>query len=293
MGRDGTDIPRFVSWRSYHPLSSDQMSEAYPTLPPRFSEKDNPRRLRLHGLNAKLDARVNYNHHVAYLVDDQDEQGDASDQAARLVVSLCQGFKNIRVKAGNTTTAARKPNGWTGLVLGCQPGWYIERCLLQRADSNADLVERIISFLKIGLVEQSQVTALRCSSSHQGGEGRSMHGPLIRTHHSWWISSGGRNDSAGFAEYVEYQLAEQSVRCEFASIRIPKLPEGPLSVRVFHLETRSDLFGDAFVRSSPNFTTLDTDHVQEFQIVPPIEAQSVRVVCTENAANGAFESIGY
>merc|ERR1711908_214287 len=113
----------------------------------------------------------------------------------------------------------------------------------------------------------------------------------MREHGTWWISGlteEAKSDfvprsklSREFREYVEYKLGASAVRCDTVSIRIPSMPSGPLSVREFHVEV-PDACGD-FTRASTTFVTRDTDDVQEFGIVPPLETQFVRVVCTRNA----------
>mmetsp|Transcript_300 Transcript_300/g.331 ORF Transcript_300/g.331 Transcript_300/m.331 type:complete len:94 (+) Transcript_300:3-284(+) len=67
---------------------------------------------------------------------------------------------------------------------------------------------------------------------------------------------------------------------------IPPLPQGPLSVRKFHLEvsdTSAEMEGPWTV-ATEELTTLDSQDVQEWSIDPPIESRFVRIVCRENAA---------
>ena len=87
-------------------------------------------------------------------------------------------------------------------------------------------------------------------------------------------------------------------RLNFIGMEIPPMPQGPLSVRKWHVEVPavageddcagSDC-GSGWKVASEQFTTLDREGLQEFALVPPIEAATVRVVCTENALAGSEE----
>ena len=92
---------------------------------------------------------------------------------------------------------------------------------------------------------------------------------------------------------MQYSLGPVVRRCEFVSIRIPALPSGPLSVPKLHLEVPDPADPAVYKRATPDLTTLDTDEMQEFAVIPPLETQYVRVVCTENAAGFGFPSIGF
>ena len=95
-----------------------------------------------------------------------------------------------------------------------------------------------------------------------------------------------------FDEYVEYALGPSMRRCSTVAIRIPSLPAGPLSVRSFHLEVPNE--AGIFERVTHDFVTLDTDEMQRFAVVPPLETTLVRVVCTSNAAQTlGFNCIGF
>lgn len=100
-----------------------------------------------------------------------------------------------------------------------------------------------------------------------------------------------KEDIDAFEEYVEYSFGGMR-RCSTVSMRIPALPSGPLSARSFHLQVKNE---DAvFCRVTDDFITIDTDQMQEFAIVPPLEMHCLRVVCTTNAAQAVgLRSIGF
>ena len=265
---------------------------SYPQVPRRPADIKGTR-LRLRNLQAKSE----YNNHLVELLPPEQQP---EPTAGRIAVALCCGFKSITVKPENTHAAPLKVAPWHGLQYGCVPEWVLLRVLLEKAHHHTDILQRIVGYLKIPLVLHKQVTAVSCSSVHGAGPHQSMHGTLIRDHGSWWISGVGPTKSdfvprskirRQFCEYVQYQLGPTAVRCDTVSMRIPSLPAGPLSVREFHLEV-PDSIGD-YSCVSANFVTLDTDNVQEFAIVPPIESQFVRVVCTRNAGGPGCNNIGF
>lgn len=103
------------------------------------------------------------------------------------------------------------------------------------------------------------------------------------------------------------------------SMSIPVLPHGPLSVRHFVLETSDggvcagvdartgvDAGGGGSAQLSTinldmewkrnpghTFITLDEEGLQQFAVMPPIEAEYVRLVCLRNAADDLDMPIGF
>jgi hypothetical protein len=123
-------------------------------------------------------------------------------------------------------------------------------------------------------------------------------------------------------EWLVYSLVgagagagEHSMRRIYGvAMSIPVLPHGPLSVRHFVLETsngtRSGTDGsgvsDAIASPSSSFgpfqwerhpqhtfVTLDERGLQQFAVVPPIEAAFVRLVCLSSASSMCPTSIGF
>lgn len=113
---------------------------------------------------------------------------------------------------------------------------------------------------------------------------------------TWWISATGSMPRGIGREWLQFSFPGiRSVR--FLGIKIPPLPQGPLSVREFHvLSRRTDLpacqlpddSDDAWqLASPPNLQTLDTARMQEFVFDPAIETNKVRLVCTKTAEAGS------
>lgn len=105
---------------------------------------------------------------------------------------------------------------------------------------------------------------------------------------SCWISS-----SCGLQPFKNAWLSFEFaavIRLELFAVRIPKLPQGPLSVRRFYLESSMD--GKDFEKSSPMLATLNTNNLQHFAISPPIEARFIRMRCI-TAANPFLDKVGF
>mmetsp|Transcript_22765 Transcript_22765/g.63216 ORF Transcript_22765/g.63216 Transcript_22765/m.63216 type:complete len:267 (-) Transcript_22765:1895-2695(-) len=99
---------------------------------------------------------------------------------------------------------------------------------------------------------------------------------------SCWISRTGHERP----EWIVYCLGEVRRRVDFVSMSIPVMPHGPLSVRHFHLKASDNADGPWVADHRHQFVTLNEEGLQEFAVVPPIEARYLRLVCTENAAEG-------
>ncbi len=82
------------------------------------------------------------------------------------------------------------------------------------------------------------------------------------------------------------KMVEEPRRVGAVGIKIPPLPQGPLSVRRFHIEYLNE--GFEWKKHRSTFYTLDRAELQSFAILPPIDASRVRVVCTMNAASEAY-----
>lgn len=107
--------------------------------------------------------------------------------------------------------------------------------------------------------------------------------------HNWWVSAPGSCPGGRGAEWVAYELSATGVvRVEYVSLIIPPLPQGPLSVRIFHLEKATQASGP-WERCSPDFHTFDVEGAQEWGLFPPVEARFVRIICKVNAARALVE----
>ena len=130
---------------------------------------------------------------------------------------------------------------------------------------------------------------------------------------NWWISAPGSMPGGVGKESITFSLDAGTemrivtpVVIDRVTMRIPPLPSGPLSVRVFHLEVFTgphDLVGETWARAFTNpqmwarasrdFTSRDVGGDQAFAVYPPVEAAFVRVVCTRNAARARLSDDEY
>lgn len=153
-----------------------------------------------------------------------------------------------------------------------------------------DIACYISEFLQVAVVNSVVVT--RCSST-------AAHFPLEAvlddSRRTWWISSSDNIRGVLGEEYLEFSFGPTVRRVNYIGIRIPPLPQGPLSVREFHIMALSELVdpnsADALLPESwrlcsqKPLITLDQADLQEFCMHPPIDAKMVRLVCTKNAAH--------
>ncbi|CAJ1336596.1 unnamed protein product [Effrenium voratum] len=135
---------------------------------------------------------------------------------------------------------------------------------------------QVASFLQIRRLQLEEVQVTGCSS-HRGDFPISA--ALNDREDEWWISDSGTCPGGQGAEFLEFRFAARR-RVFFAGLKIPPLPMGPLSVREFHLMVPS---GEDWVCATPPMQTLNRGDMQEFAL-PPLECQSLRLMCTKNAA---------
>mmetsp|Transcript_10549 Transcript_10549/g.21696 ORF Transcript_10549/g.21696 Transcript_10549/m.21696 type:complete len:200 (-) Transcript_10549:7-606(-) len=102
-----------------------------------------------------------------------------------------------------------------------------------------ELCDRVLSFLTVHRVQQDKVRATNCSS-HDGIH--SLRHTLRDNETTWWLSKTGSMPNGRGKQWVQYLLDESSnlVRVSSVSIKIPPMPQGPLSVREFCLQTFFD-----------------------------------------------------
>merc|ERR1712113_785639 len=88
---------------------------------------------------------------------------------------------------------------------------------------------------------------------------------------TWWISGEQSMPGGVGQEWLQFSFGGVR-RISFVGVRIPPLPQGPLSVREFHL-LKSECDGaEAWTLISPaGMTTLDRPKIQEFALDPPVD----------------------
>lgn len=118
---------------------------------------------------------------------------------------------------------------------------------------------------------------------------------------TWWISAAGSMPGGVGREWIEFSFGS-FCSIKYIGIKIPPLPQGPLSVREFCvMRRRIDPFGrtladdceTAWELVSPQiWQTLNTPDVQEFAFEHSIQAERLRLVCTKTAAAGYLARMG-
>lgn len=174
------------------------------------------------------------------------------------------------------------------LVVMEQKCSYLEliRTIQQIFNVPSEISHTIGDFFVVESVIPSKVKAIRSSSTSNQ---HPLSAALDDDISTWWISGPGSMPRGKGREYIEFQLSSRSVcRLSKFSIQIPPLPMGPLSVRRLRLERRVETRGGDTVSSgcwqscSPIWTIENKTGWQEYALEPPVDVQSIRVVCLTN-----------
>lgn len=184
--------------------------------------------------------------------------------------------------------AARRPVTLGGASVAAE---MVTRLMGERGWGLLDgIAEMIAEYLRYQRIDSAEVT-VSGSSSTRGDFPLSE--VLTANASTWWISAAGSMPGGVGGEWLEFSCPGVR-RIAFVGIKIPPLPQGPLSVREFHLLRRRidiaalDLADDdesAWVLASAGpMHTLDTACMQELALDPPMDTQKVRLVCTTTAA---------
>jgi hypothetical protein len=141
-----------------------------------------------------------------------------------------------------------------------------------------DLVSRVCSYLTVEPVQARQVRA-QCASSHDWFHPLSE--SLTDLESTWWLSRSGTMPSGRGREYVQYSLTPTLCRLREVSIKIPTLPQAPLSVRSFRLERFS--IDRGWHPCSPDYQVANQSGWQTFALPGKgCDVDEVRVVCLRN-----------
>jgi len=165
------------------------------------------------------------------------------------------------------------------------------------------LLNEVLSYVCIERVDSLSVRAVEASSQDGNISNNDISYTLEDRLDRWWISGAGSCPNGKGKEWVSYDLCPnnnsgRSVQVNLLRLVIPPLPQGPLSVRKFHLEASDTSASNEgpWTAATEELTTLDSGDVQEWSIYPPIESRFVRIICRENAAavfNPAYACIGF
>jgi len=240
------------------------------------------RLVRIRGAAESSALRLRYEGHVAEVL-----SGDVQG-SGRLDVRVRSLDATLALDAANADHICHAPAPGAPCMRPKCVSAFCARRLLSAVLNHGELVEYVISFLQLPAVDNAKVVATAASSTARGGACSPAFTLDVMTD-NWWISKPGSCSPDGRGcEWVQYELGPEPRRVHFLRIKIPKLPYGPLSVRVFHLEA-SDAADGPFLRASPDLTTFDTERLQDFALMPPVDARFVRLVCTVNAAASDLE----
>ena len=231
--------------------------------------------VRLDGLRTQ----PQYNHHVAVRLEEP--------QSGRVPVRVLTNGKvlSVREDACHPTTVPGRTKMITQDCLASELELMLH---VGRLVAQPELVAHIISFLRVQPVDMLRVRVVGASSTGEGPR-CSPAFALDASQETWWLSAHTMPAGRG-AEWVEFDLGDEPVVIQQIHLTIPPLPQGPLSVRHFHLEGCADdpalpAAARKWRRASHDLTTLDCGSAQIFALVRPLEhARYVRIVCTCNAA---------
>lgn len=238
-------------------------------------------------------SKTEFNHHVGHVVTPTLENGRVgvslhnsiftNDQLPR---SYGREYASMSFKHENLRRIVRPEPDIEVSVWGTISKKLILRFFGEFGWGLPDLVARkIADHLCLHTMVPSEVLVRGCSSARGDFP---ISAVLNANENEWWISSSGSTPAGRGNEYLEFSFGGFK-RVSFVALKIPPLPVGPLSVRDFHIVAltpgmqASD--SNAWVVASPNpLKTLDRGDLQEFALDPPIEAESLRLVCMLNAA---------
>jgi hypothetical protein len=149
-----------------------------------------------------------------------------------------------------------------------------------------NVVQLISHQLLIERVSEGDISVSGCSSSRNDFPPDVV---LNDDRSEWWISAPRSMPSGCGSQYLEFAFGAVPRRIEFVAMSIPPMPSGPLSVRDFHLLANDG--SGTWKPASPEYKTLDVPGLQEFAMVPPVDATAIRLVCTRNAAADSDNSM--
>uniref|UniRef100_A0A7S1FWK5 Uncharacterized protein n=1 Tax=Corethron hystrix TaxID=216773 RepID=A0A7S1FWK5_9STRA len=222
--------------------------------------------------------------------------GEVPRAQLRTVPMLCEPLlRETRLVSASSPGSRTQMVRWLG-----EAGWGLPDHLARYATTFFDVVR----------VRPHEVTCVAASSNAMAGN--DLRGIMSDNDLEWWISSPGRGEPYGAErlpfktglgrEYLEFSMSTSQVprRVSAVGVKIPPLPQGPLSVRRFHLEYLESVgyASAAEVGRSKNilswrrhpaeFSSVDVAEMQEFAILPPIDAIRIRLVCTMSARGQLF-----
>jgi hypothetical protein len=168
-----------------------------------------------------------------------------------------------------------------------------------------ELCERVAQCLTVERVSMDHAVAVSCSShaksTQQDAPPLSLSDCcLSEDETTWWISEEGLNVRPQFVHIGLVGPGQSACRLQAVSIKIPPLPQGPMSVREFALqsyigkatgfsvtETQEEALANFQAHrwqdlSRTPFTVANQTGFQRFELDEPADVSSVRVLCLSN-----------
>jgi hypothetical protein len=144
-----------------------------------------------------------------------------------------------------------------------------------------DLAKQVLQFLVIQRVDSDMVEVVGCSSHDKV---HPLAACLSDDETTWWISGENTMPRGRGFEYVELSVGPKLRRLTAVSLKIPPLPQGPLSVREFRIESPMETIdGETeWIAVSPVFTVDNRTGFQRFLLPNPADVETVRLVCLSN-----------
>lgn len=151
-----------------------------------------------------------------------------------------------------------------------QPGAKVERL-------PPELAKGIMQYITIKRVEPNSVEALEASSHDKV---HPLACCLFGDEQTWWLSGFQSMPHGRGKQWVQFALGPTMRRLSTVFVKIPPLPQGPLSVKDFVIQKFSILRG--WHDTSPIFVCQNRTGWQRFDLPEPVDVQEVRVVCLSN-----------
>lgn len=227
-------------------------------------------------------SKAEFNQHVGRVVTEMGESGRYGVGLHMKDSGESESFPPIAVKPENLRPTQRQVLGQPVGVLDSVGPRSIFMLLGDRGwGLPGSALDNVSKFLLIDRVSMAEVSVIGCSSS-RGDFPLSV--VLNECCEEWWISAPGSMRQGLGCEYLEFSFGTKPRRVETVALRIPPMPYGPLSVRVFCVKVLSS--AGEWLAASPHLQTLDRADLQEFALLPPVDTSVMRIECTRNAAAG-------
>jgi hypothetical protein len=143
-----------------------------------------------------------------------------------------------------------------------------------------ELAKQVLQFLVIQRVDPDIVETVGCSSHDKV---HPLTACLSDDETTWWISGEHSMPRGRGCEYVQLSVGPTIRRLAAVSIKIPPLPQGPLSVRRFRIDSPTiDGARTGWTAVSQVFTVDNRTGFQRFVLADPVDVRQVRLVCLAN-----------